>query len=131
MSDEPKKSVEELVREDGRYPLEAFAFLHEGLARAAKAAYGEEAESEGAHHVSGKQLCHALREEALERWGLLAGAVLGRWNIRSTFDFGQMVYLLVDNDHMKKTEQDSVEDFRDVYDFQRVFNPEEAFGTQE
>ncbi|KPK86571.1 MAG: hypothetical protein AMJ81_00965 [Phycisphaerae bacterium SM23_33] len=131
MSDEPKKPLEELIREDGRYPLEAFVFLHEGLARAAKQVYGEEAESGGAHHVTGKQLCQSLREQALERWGLLAGAVLRRWNIRSTFDFGQMVYLLVENRHMKKTEEDSVEDFRDVYDFEEVFGPEQVFGSQQ
>jgi uncharacterized repeat protein (TIGR04138 family) len=33
-----------------------------------------------------------------------------------------MVYLLVDNDLMRKTEEDSVEDFRDVYAFDQAFN---------
>jgi len=115
---------------DGRYPLDAFGFLHGSLGRAVKQVYGEQAESEGPHHVSGSQLCAALRDEALQRWGLLAGRVLARWNIHSTLDFGNMVYLLVTNDLMQKTEQDSIEDFRDVYDFDEAFGPTAAFDSE-
>lgn len=44
MTDQPEKDLEEVIRKDGRYPLEAFAFLHEGLARAVKQIYGDEAD---------------------------------------------------------------------------------------
>jgi uncharacterized repeat protein (TIGR04138 family) len=135
MSDEPEKNLEEVVRADGRYPLEAFAFLHDGLARAVRQVYGEGADEPDAeqpgpqptHHVSGQQLCQALRDEAVERWGLLARTVLARWNIHASIDFGHMVYLLVDSGHMRKTESDTIEDFRDVYDFDAVFGPESVF----
>ena len=130
MTDKPEKSLEAVVREDGRYPLEAFVFLQEGLARAANDAYGDEAEPERPRHVSGRQLCEALRAEALERWGLLGRSVLARWNIHATIDFGHMVYLLVDNGHMYKTDEDSVEDFRDVYDFKQAFGPAQVFNTE-
>ena len=36
-----------------------------------------------------------------------------------------MVYLLVENELMGKTEDDSLEDFRDVYDFDEAFGPGE------
>ena len=127
MSDRPEKKFEEVICRDGRYPREAFAFLHAGLARAVKDVYGEQAKGEGSHHVKGRQLCEALRDEALERWGLLAPAVLGRWNIRETMDFGRMVYLLTGSELMKKSDTDSIDDFRDVYDFALAFGPNVVF----
>ena len=128
MKEAPEKSLEEVVREDGRYPLEAFAFLNEALGRAVKDIHGSASE-EGPHHVSGQQLCRALREEARDRWGMLAPAVLGRWNIHGSIDFGRMVYLLVENRIMSKTEEDSIEDFRDVFDFDQAFSAEPVFGS--
>ena len=73
----------------------------------------------------------SLRQEARERWGMLAPVVLRRWNIHSTFDFGRMVYLLVDNQLMHKTDEDSVEDFRDIYDFAKAFGSETVFGREQ
>jgi len=129
--DEPEKSMEEVIREDGRYPPEAFGFLHDGLNRAVKEVYGDEARSEGQRHVSGPQLCLSLRDLAIERWGLMAQAVLNRWNIRETVDFGNMVYLLVENKFMRKTDEDSLEDFRDVYDFNEAFGDAGTFELRE
>ncbi len=130
MTDEPKKTIQQVVLEDGRYPLDAFVFLHEALARAVDDEFGEEPRDPelGSHHVTGPQLCLALRDEALERWGMLAAAVLRKWNVRATLDFGNMVYLLVNNGLMHKTEEDSLEDFRDIFDFDGAFGPAEVFG---
>jgi len=135
MTDEPTQSLEDVVREDGRYPLEAFGFLHDGLARAVQEIYGEgddepppaEDEPPPTKHVTGQQLCDGLRVEAIERWGLMARTVLERWNVRATIDFGSMVYLLIENDLMQKTDADSIEDFRDVYDFGSAFGAEGIF----
>lgn len=121
MSKSPEQMLMEIVRQDGRYPLDAFGFLHEGLARAVRHFHGEEAVEHRPRHVTGQQLCWALRDEAVERWGQLARTVLGRWHIRQTLDFGNMVYLLVDNNLMQKTDEDSVEDFRDVFNFDAAF----------
>jgi uncharacterized repeat protein (TIGR04138 family) len=121
MSEEPEEKMRQLIREDGRYPLEAFNFLNDGLARAVKRVHGAGGKSKP-RHVTGQELAEALRDEAMERWGLLAKTVLAKWNIHATIDFGNMVYLLVNNDLMQKTDQDSLEDFRDVYDFDEAFN---------
>ncbi len=129
MNRSPEQQLTELVRSDGRYPLEAYAFLHEGLARAVRQCHGDEAAANRPRHVSGQQLCWSLRDEAVERWGMLARMVLGRWRIRATLDFGQMVYLLVNNNLMQKTDDDSLEDFRDVYTFDDAFSPGAA-GTR-
>ena len=137
MSDDPEKPIEQVVAEDGRYPIQAFAFLHEGLARAVHDVYGEIDTSGGSdsehptQHVSGQQLCEGIRAEAIDRWGLLARTVLERWNIRATIDFGEMVYLLINSGHMRKTESDSIEDFRDVFGFDTAFNGEGVFESDD
>jgi len=127
----PDKSMEEVILEDGRYPLEAFSLLHDGLARAVQAAHGEEPPAEGQRHVTGRQLCEALRELAVERWGMLAKVVLGKWNLHETIDFGNMVYLLVEHNFMRKTEEDSLDDFRDIFDFDQAFDGYQAFEMKE
>ena len=133
MSPEPEKPMEDVIRSDGRYPPEAFGFLHEGLGRAVKSVHGEETGVDPGqqHHVTGAQLCHALRELASERWGLLAPAVLDKWNIHATIDFGNMVYLLIRANYMRKTETDSIEDFRDVYEFSSAFDLSNTFELKE
>ncbi len=130
MPEEPQLSMEQVIRSDGRYPMEAYAFLHEALNEAVKKHHGE-AGSLGPRHVTGRQLCEALRDLASERWGMMAKTVLAKWNIRETLDFGNMVYLLVDYGFMKKTEEDSIEDFRDVFSFDEAFRGSGEFELKE
>jgi uncharacterized repeat protein (TIGR04138 family) len=70
-----------------------------------------------AHHITGRELCLGLRDYALTRWGLMASLVLRRWNITQTLDFGRMVFNLVEAGRLGVTEEDSLDDFREVYDF--------------
>jgi uncharacterized repeat protein (TIGR04138 family) len=72
-------------------------------------------------HVSGRELCWALRDFALDRWGQLAPLVLGSWNIRRTLDFGRIVFGFIDFDLMRKQDNDRLEDFEDVYNFEEAF----------
>lgn len=137
MSDKPSKTMDEVIRDDGRYPPEAFEFLHEGLAGAVKVVHGaslpqtvEEA-TQTQSHVTGRQLCFAMRDLAKERWGMLARSVLEQWNIRATIDFGNMVYLLIRYNYMRKTDEDSLEDFRAVYDFDDAFDGADHFELTE
>jgi uncharacterized repeat protein (TIGR04138 family) len=119
--------MDELILEDARYPLAAFGFLHDALGKAVADVHGQDTPPEQSRHVSGQQLCFALRDLAVERWGMLARTVLDRWNIHQTLDFGNMVYLLIEHGYMNKTEEDSIEDFRDVFDFEEAFNNLDAF----
>lgn len=120
--DEPakEKSLLDVVEEVGAYPLEAYDFLQRGLSYTVQKTHGQNPDPEASHHVSGQQLSEGLREYALLQWGMLARTVLRRWNITSTFDFGKMVFALVDNGLMQKTEDDIIDDFRHVYDFKTL-----------
>lgn len=113
--------MQEIVTELGLYPLEAFEFVQKGLAYTVNKTHGPPEEEKTNRHVTGQQLCQGLRDYALMQWGMLAGTVLRRWNIHSTLDFGRIVFALIDGGMMHKTESDTINDFRDVYDFKTVF----------
>jgi uncharacterized repeat protein (TIGR04138 family) len=121
---------QDLVEEDilrrvaadvGVYPIEAYEFVQRGLAYTVRQVHGSATRPAKMCHVSGQQLCHGLRQYALEQWGMLARLVLGRWNITSTVDFGRIVFSLVEHRVMATTDQDHIDDFRGVYDFTTAF----------
>lgn len=120
------RSLQDLVDELDLYPIEAFHFVQHGLAWTVERIHGahRQPQPEICQHVTGQQLCQGLRAYALTQWGMLARTVLRRWNITSTLDFGKIVFALVDAGFMQKTEQDTVADFRNVYDFRTAFEGE-------
>lgn len=73
-------------------------------------------------NVSGEDLCWALREFALRRWGMLARLVLGRWGITRTGDFGEIVFTLIEHGMMQKEPHDTLEHFKAVYDFHEAMD---------
>lgn len=108
----------------GPFPPEAFEFVRRGLQHTVEVLHGapEAAliQDEG-RHVTGQQLCLGLRDYALRQYGLLARTVLERWGIRRTDDFGKIVFAMIEAGLMRKTEEDTIDDFRAVYDFGEAF----------
>ena len=47
--------------------------------------------------------------------------VFSYWGIRSTEDIGHMVFNLIGAGIFGKTEEDSIEDFKNVFDFHEAF----------
>ena len=101
--------------ENSPWPLEAFEFVHRGLDHALKHL------PDGPRHISGQELCHALRAFAIERYGPLARFVLGRWGIHETLDFGQIVYTCIEYGLMSRTDGDCLEDFEEIFAFESAF----------
>jgi uncharacterized repeat protein (TIGR04138 family) len=58
---------------------------------------------------------------AVEKYGRLALLVLNSWGIRTTRDFGEIVYILIDHEWMRAQPTDSIDDFNAVYDFETAF----------
>jgi len=123
--EKPLKSIEQIFKQDGRYPLEAVEFVREGLSFTVdryNSSTGSSGWSTTRRHVTGAQLCEGLRELAQKRWGFLARHVLKKWNVTDTGDFGEIVFLLVQNGWMQKQPDDSIDDFRGVFDFVEAFD---------
>jgi uncharacterized repeat protein (TIGR04138 family) len=131
---EPTHPIAELLREDRRYAFEAYVFVFEALAYAQNVlSMGtetksapldvddrpdeDEDEEEAEQHVSGQELCEAIRQFALEQYGYMAKTVLNSWGVHNTGDFGEIVFNLIGIGQMRKTPQDCREDFANVYDF--------------
>ena len=72
-------------------------------------------------HISGHELAHGCRELAIDRWGLMARSVLEYWGIHSTRDLGAIVFALVECGVLVKKDEDSLDDFDSVYDFDTAF----------
>ncbi|MCA9027041.1 MAG: hypothetical protein KDA86_17670 [Planctomycetaceae bacterium] len=73
-------------------------------------------------HISGRELLEGIRKYALDQFGLMTSTVFSTWGISSTDDFGRMVFELVEEGRMRKTDRDDISDFYDVYDFAEVFD---------
>jgi uncharacterized repeat protein (TIGR04138 family) len=118
-----------LISEDRRYKLEAYQFVAAGLEYAQDVLRldqpaGGRRKGRGAErqprHVSGQDLCWALKDFAHEQYGYLAKLVLASWGIRSTSDFGEIVYNLIRIKKLSKSPTDRREDFDNVYDFEEA-----------
>jgi len=116
-----KRTIEEIARETGIYSPAAFKFVYEGLG------YTVQNITKEPRHVSGQTLCEGLRRMALDKYGRLAFLVLKSWVVRTTRDFGEIVYTLIDYEWMSAQPTDAIEDFNEVYDFQTAFRDQFAF----
>ena len=121
MTSNPPEVVLKAIRDDGRYPPSVYEFLHAGLEYTTRKLFGAKKSSDP-RHVTGQQLCEGLCDLALERWGFMAGTVLRYWNVRTTRDFGEMVYFLIDLGLMGRQPSDRIEDFDDVFDLDETFS---------
>ncbi len=140
-------SIADLLRRDTRYRFDAYVFVFEALRYAQEVlGYGKEQPTETLdessrkskagsplqrgsgskeeddperheRHVSGQELCEAIRRYALQQYGYMARCVLQQWGVTRTEDFGEIVFNLIEIGHMRKTNQDRREDFQKVFDF--------------
>jgi len=118
--------VNNLARTSGKYPVEAFHFVRQGLQFTIEHVHGQDVSEP--QHITGKDLCWGLRDFAINRWGLLAPTVLKNWNITRTEDFGQLVFAMVESGVMAKNDNDKLDDFNSVYDFKSAFDAKISAG---
>lgn len=114
------KDPRQLAKKDGRYAPDAFDFLFQGLDRAVKLAGHEEARA-GGKHVSGLELLEGIKQQAFDLFGPLTPYVWRSWGVRTTLDWGNIVFLLVEAGLLNRQEEDSLEEFAKGFDFEEVF----------
>lgn len=118
--DEIEDPVRSLAIKDGRYSPEAFRFLFEALHHAIRLAGKED--SEGTErHVTGQEVLAGMRHYARELFGPLAAQVWRSWGIHETLDWGRIVFLLVEAGMLNRQDTDTLDDFRDGFDFDEAF----------
>jgi len=104
-----------------RYPETAYLFvlsaLHYVIERLPEA-----------RHISGAELAAGVRDLAVERFGPMARTVLEHWGITSTTDIGEIVFGLVDCGILIRQDEDSLDDFQNVFDFDQAFDRDYPWG---
>lgn len=106
--------IEEIVTKDNRYKVDAYEFVMRSL-------WFTQAKLKKQNHISGRELLTGIKDFILEQYGPMAKTVLNYWGIKATQDFGEIVFNMVDNGLLNRTEEDSKDDFKNVYDFDEAF----------
>jgi uncharacterized repeat protein (TIGR04138 family) len=123
-----EEAVEQILAKDARYHRDAYLFLRDALDHTRKMLEREQKLEKPQRrgtatekHVSGQELLAGIRELALEMFGPMAMTVFEEWGVHSCRDFGELVFIMVENRLLKKTDKDTRADFENGYDFYEAF----------
>ena len=109
------EDIIEMIREkDPRYKEDAYAFVMESL-NYTQRRLGR------SKHVTGEELLEGMKELLIQKFGPMTLMVLKHWGIEKTEDFGNIVFNLVTNKVLSKTDEDNIESFKNRYDLRQVF----------
>lgn len=114
----PQQKLFEILDRHPSYPLAAYHAIHKGLSFASKNKRGS------SRHVTGQELSLGMAGYLLAEFGPFAALVAEGWGIRSTSDFGRLVYNLIEAGLMQKQETDRIEDFDNVYEVEQMLSGE-------
>ena len=106
--------IETVAEKNGKYKKEAYLFIFEALEYTLR-------KLKEHRHVTGRELLQSISEFGKTEYGPMTKTVFEYWGVTKTEDFGRIVFDLVDAELMGKTEQDTLDDFKDVYDFEEEF----------
>lgn len=109
-----------ICERDPRYKMDAYPFILGALNYTMQCLKRK-------GHVSGKELSEGIRDYALSEYGRMAKTVLEHWGIKMTEDFGSIVFNMVDAGILGKTNEDKIDDFKNIFDFKLVFEDEYTY----
>jgi len=112
--DEREARIYEIYASDDRFRPQAFYLIFMALARC-RLVDGKPG------HVTGNQLLQAFANEARSQYGPMALTVLNHLGLHSARDVGELVFLMVKEGLLSKTDEDSLDDFEGAYDFEEEF----------
>ncbi len=123
------EAVRLIRQKDARYQPQAYDVVRLGLDHAQKIVHGEPKKGKSIvnRHVSGPQLLEGFRQHVLETYGPMSYPLLHNWGLRKSVDVGNVVFNIIETGLFGRSEEDNLEDFKDVDDvkdvFQRPFEP--------
>jgi uncharacterized repeat protein (TIGR04138 family) len=113
------EALDSVVANDSRYQRDGYIFLRDALDFTTK--QQKKIKGVSVRHVTGPELLDGVRQYALKEFGPMVMTVFDSWGIHSCEDIGHMVFNLIAAGVFGKTEEDSIKDFKDVYNFQEAF----------
>ncbi len=115
-----EEKIQNVRRRDRRFSRNAYYFVLDALDYT-MSHLGREEKSGEDRHVGGRELIVGIREFAADQFGPMAALVFERWGVRSTADFGEIVFNLIDAELLSRRPTDSRLDFVDGTDFRETF----------
>ena len=113
------EAVDLILAKDERFHRDAYGFMREALDFTQKL-IGKENLGK-VRHVTGRELLDGLRQYALQQFGPMTATVFEEWGVRNCPDFGEIVFNMVENGLLAKTDKDTRDDFQTGYDFTDAF----------
>lgn len=121
MISEPQlnEALKRIQQADPRYARNAYLYAFHGLdftmRKMLRLSEGER------RHVAAHELLNGMRQCAQADFGFLARQVWESWGIRTSTDWGNIIYNLISAKLMNANEEDSIEQFRNVYTLDSAF----------
>jgi len=113
------EAVDRIIAEDPRYHRDVYAFVRDALDFTVK--QQKKGRENLPRHVTPAQLLDGIRLFALKEFGPMVSTVFSYWNVHSCEDLGYIVFNMIRKEILGKNESDSLEQFRDGYDFHEAF----------
>ena len=104
-----------VMARDARYKEDAYLFVMSSLSIAVQSL-------ETPRHITGNELLQGIRAEAEQQFGPMAATVFSHWGIKNSLDFGHIVFNMVQEGILSKTDADTLEDFEDPIFFEDLFD---------
>lgn len=120
----PPHPLQHLLDKDSRYDASAYDFVLDALEVTRNRLAAQRGGKGKVKHVTARELLDGFRNLALEQFGYMAGVVLRTWGVQSTSDVGELVYNLIENGYLEKSDEDSRTEFDDIFDFEIAFSRE-------
>ena len=115
--------IDAISDQDGKFKREAYFFIYSALDHTVRNLKREREVTPVSRHVTGQELCRGIAEYGRDQFGPMVQSVLAHWGITEAVHFGEIVFSLVRNGLMSKTDEDHLDDFTDVYSFTEIFDP--------
>jgi uncharacterized repeat protein (TIGR04138 family) len=106
--------ITRLADMDRRYRKEAYLFILAALEYTVD-------KLQEVRHLTGAELSRGIADYARIQYGFMAQNVLEYWGMKQTLDFGEVVFNLIGEGLLRKSEEDRKEDFDGVYEFNAEF----------
>jgi uncharacterized repeat protein (TIGR04138 family) len=113
------EALDSIIAANPRYHRDGYVFLRDALDFTTK--QQKKVKGVSVRHVTGPELLEGVRQYAIKEFGPMVMTVFDSWGIHSCEDIGNIVFNLIGAGVFGKTEHDSIEDFKNVYDFQEAF----------
>jgi len=119
-SEQIYQKMERIAQRDGRYKIEAYLFVLDAFEHTLKKLRRK-------RNITGKDLLEGIKTLGIGKYGPTTRLVFEHWGVKTTEDFGWIVFNMVEAGLMRKAEEDTIEDFKDVFNFREEFDDKFEF----